>query len=230
MRILFCAYRDWATRIVATFESTLIGHHVTIAQTPQDMERTARESQWDVVVLIGWSWKVPADICNSRLVIGMHPSDLPYFAGGSPIQNQIIRGLSASKATLFRLNEHFDRGEIIDKEEFSLEGHIDEVFDSIGRATYLLIDRFIRNFPENQYTPQPVGEGSVFRRLRPSESRLNCVMPRREESNGDSAERPLTCRELWDFIRCREDPYPNAYLEDDTGRLVIKRVEFYRKG
>jgi methionyl-tRNA formyltransferase len=230
MKILFCVYRDWALRIASTFMADRSQDSVGIVRTPQEMEARVREADWDVLVLIGWSWKVPGHICNSCLVIGMHPSDLPQFAGGSPIQNQILAGLTRTKATLFKLNEEFDKGEIIDKEEFSLEGHLDEVLEEIGRAAYALVKRFIERFPDNAYTPQPPGEGSVVKRLKPEDSRLPALRRQITGSHGEVVTGPpLTCRELWDFIRCREDPYPNAYFEDETGRLVIRRVEFCPK-
>lgn len=230
MKILFCVYREWALKIASMFAAALPQDAVGIARTPQEMEHRVLEADWDVLVLIGWSWKVPAHICNSRLVIGMHPSDLPQFAGGSPIQNQILAGLTRTKATLFKLNEQFDQGEIIDKEAFSLEGHLEEVLEDIGRATYSLVNRFIENFPHNTYTPQPSGHAHVVKRLKPEDSKLPAV--RRQISGGDgevSGGPALTCRQLWDFIRCREDPYPNAYFEDETGRLLIKRAEFHPK-
>jgi len=30
-------------------------------------------------------------------------------------------------------------------------------------------------------------------------------------------------------MRCREDPYPNAFIEDKTGRLLFKKVDFIAK-
>ena len=43
----------------------------------------------------------------------LHPSKLPLFAGGSPLQNQIIRNVKQSAVTLFIMNEKIDQGNII---------------------------------------------------------------------------------------------------------------------
>lgn len=220
MKILFAFYRDWAhTAFIAMGPVLNQKHDIDMVTTPERLEERAGED-WDAIVLIGWSWKVPPHVVNSRLVIGMHPSDLPDYAGGSPIQNQIIDGITHSKATLFRLNEQFDRGEIIDKEDIDLTGHLDQVLDNIGNATARLILRFVNKWPNVQYLPQGAAP-KARRRLKPEHSRL--------ENPVGSLGKLLTCRELWDLIRCREDPYPNAYFEDETGRLVIKRVEFEPK-
>jgi len=219
MKILFCAYRNWAENVLFHISPILGYNSLTLVRTPEELEKRTASEEWDVIVLVGWSWKVPAEIVDSRLVIGMHPSDLPMYAGGSPIQNQILDGIEQTNATLFKLSEKFDDGEIIDKEPIDLTGHLVQVFDNITKATSNLILRFVKNFPNNTYTKQ-TGERHVVRRLKPEHSKL----PLPDNGNGN-----MTCKELWDFIRCREDPYPNAYFEDDTGRLIIKRVEFIPK-
>jgi methionyl-tRNA formyltransferase len=224
VKILVAAYRDWAMNAYheAWVEINKNGqkHVMECAQTPDDFALQARNSAWDVIILIGWSWKVSADIVNHELVVGMHPSDLPMYAGGSPIQNQILDGVEQTSATLFKLNEQFDQGEIVDKEPIDLRGHLNDVFRSITDATVQLIKRFVENFPNNTYIAQ-TGEKHVVRRLKPEHSRLNNPL--------GYLGKPLTCKEMWDHIRCREDPYPNAYFEDETGRLVVKYVEFEPK-
>ena len=214
MKILLCSYRDWANEVVFALYGK-IKHQLTHVRTPEELQKVALSQEWDVIVLVGWSWKVPAEIVNSRLVIGMHPSDLPKYAGGSPIQNQILDGIEQTKATLFKLNEKFDDGEIIDKEPIDLSGHLKQVLYSITEATIQLILRFAHNFPNNTYIKQ-TGERHIVKRLKPESSQFHI-------QNG------YTCKEMWNFIRCREDPYPNAYFEDETGKLIIKHVEFIPK-
>jgi methionyl-tRNA formyltransferase len=233
MKILFCAYRDWAIKIynnLRTPHSPDI--NIMLVQDPGSMELVSREQSWDVIIVVGWSWKVPADIVNSQLVIGMHPSDLPNYGGGSPIQNQILDGVEQTNATLFRLNEQFDKGEIIDKESIDLRGHLNEVLASIETATAQLILRFLQRFPNITYTCQ-TEKGKQVRRLKPKDSKLPNLWPNplidSTKEDGTGA-KPMSCKQLWDFIRCREDPYPNAYFEDETGRLIIKHVEFEPKG
>jgi methionyl-tRNA formyltransferase len=218
MKILFCAYREWALSIYAGLDAifTSQNHILDKVITSEDLDLRARSENWDVIILVGWSWKVPADIVNNKLVIGMHPSNLPHYSGGSPIQNQILDGIEDTCATLFKLNEQFDEGEIIDKEPIDLRGHLDDVLKNIASASTNLILRFVEKFPNNQYAKQPKIVKTRLKRLKPDNSQLPSL-------NG------MTCKEMWDFIRCREDPYPNAYFHDQTGTLTIKRVEFTPK-
>lgn len=233
-RALFCSYRDWASEVFLDIWNQFNDWTFAHARNPEELEKLAIDEEWDVIILVGWSWKVPAKIIETNLVIGMHPSDLPMYAGGSPIQNQILDGIEQTRATLFKLNEQFDKGDIIDKEPIDLRGHLDQVFISISRATVELIVRFANNFPNNTYTKQ-VGERHTVRRLKPEHSRLplpvelTMSIPDDMGNVEEIVDRKMTCKEMWDFIRCREDPYPNAYFEDETGRLIIKRVEFEPK-
>ena len=46
--------------------------------------------------------------------------NLPKFRGGSPIQNQIIRGITKSKISAFRVNSVIDGGDICLKRHINL--------------------------------------------------------------------------------------------------------------
>ena len=48
----------------------------------------------------------------------LHPSPLPKFRGGSPIQNQIIRGKKISAVTIFKINKIIDGGDIYFQKNF----------------------------------------------------------------------------------------------------------------
>ena len=50
----------------------------------------------------------------------LHPSPLPKYRGGSPIQNQIIRGVVDSMVTIFVMNDKIDAGDIIAQSPFLL--------------------------------------------------------------------------------------------------------------
>lgn len=216
MKVLLCGYRDWAQ---SALDEVVRRHHDKTffrASTSGELEAAARLHTPEVIVVAGWSWRVPDEITDSSFVVGMHPSALPEYAGGSPLQHQIIDGLRATKATLFRLTSALDAGAIIDSVPLSLEGHMNHVLWEVRQATVRLVSNFLYAWPDVKTCEQHVTR--TRKRLKPGDSLL---------SKGSIAS--MSCRQLWDVIRCREDPYPNVYLEDETGRLVIKRVEFEPK-
>lgn len=216
MKILFCGYRDWATAVLHVLEATFPDVRFCHATTPEGLIRLTNVARHDVILLAGWSWKVAPEVVNEQIVIGMHPSKLPEYAGGSPIQHQIIDGLKSSEATLFRLTSKLDGGDIVSSVPYSLEGHMSQVFDELTRATTELFTGLIRSWPNLSYRTQE--QSTVKRRLKPEDSRLS-----------KEAFITRTCANLYDVIRCREDPYPNVYVEDETGKLTFKVVEFEPK-
>ena len=53
----------------------------------------------------GWSWIVKEKIYNNFLCLGLHPSKLPEYKGGSPLQHQIIDGKKRSSVTVLKLTK-----------------------------------------------------------------------------------------------------------------------------
>ena len=55
-----------------------------------------------------------------------HASKLPRFSGGSPIQNQIIRGINKTYLTCYLMNEKLDDGPIITQYKLDLSGKLSD--------------------------------------------------------------------------------------------------------
>lgn len=216
MRIIACAYRSWGVKAAQALSEMLPEHELLPAATPEEFTALFARGGADVVLALGWSWLFEASAASASWIVGVHPSDLPEFAGGSPIQNQILAGVTRTKATLFRITPELDGGPILGKVPLSLEGHVDDIFERLTTVSVVLCLDFLRAFPDVQGVPQ--GEVKTLRRLKPDSGRL-------------TAESFITMssRQLYDAIRCREAPYPNAYLEDEAGVLRFARVEFIPK-
>ena len=213
MKIIFGGYRDWALGIVDDLREK-IDHQIVHVRTRQDLERACTNKKNYVILLAGWSWYVSSDILESNTVVGLHPSDLPDYAGGTPIQHQIIDGLEDSKMTLFELNEEYDRGYIIQKCDLDLRGGMKDIFNNLRTAGTSLLLSFISAYPNYRKHSQK-NTKAPRKRLKPEESELTM-----EKFSTMSA------KDLYNFIRCREDPYPNVFVQDETGRLLFKSVEF----
>lgn len=213
MNVLFCGYRNWALDVLFQLEHAL-KTKIQLVQNHDELINLTSTMKFDIIIVVGWSWKIPEIILRNSYVVGMHPSDLPQFAGGSPLQHQIISGLEKSVATLFRLTPDMDAGPILMKKQYELLGHMNNVFDNLSKTTFELLYDFLNHWPNIDEIQQEKG-GSKCRRLKPENSQIQ-----------KSDIQQKTCKELWNLIRCREDPYPNVFLEDETGRLIITRVEF----
>ncbi len=215
--ILFGGYRPWAMKVFDYCKSNFKDFSWYHAKDPTELEDLVNVKSVELVILAGWSWIIPEKIIDKNTFVGFHPSDLPDYAGGSPIQNQILDGLTKTKMSLYKLDEKIDHGGIIYKEDLSLEGDITEIFDNISASCISLIERLFVDYPELRAEPQE-GTGKKCKRLQPSQSRI--------EKNSIAN---FSSIDLYNFIRCRQDPYPNAFIEDEFGTIYFKKVEF-RKG
>lgn len=213
-RIVFVSYRDWANRIVEALKED--GHEVLHVSTKAGLTRAAVDAfAPDLFFMAGWNWFVPAELYEEYLIIGLHPSLLPKYRGGSPIQNQIIAGERVGGVSLFQLTEKFDEGPLYGQEQMPLDGHLDEVLDRITSTGLKLFRKLVTDYPDLKPVLQDHSQATLVKRRTPEESEL-------------SAEKiaSMTAGELYDFVRCLEDPYPNAFLRGKDGKkLLIKRAE-----
>jgi len=152
-----------------------------------------------------WSWIVPNEIIKNYRCICIHESNLPKFRGGSPLQNQIIRGIKKTKSTAFLMNEKIDAGKILLKKELSLDGTLDEIFLRMENNNYDLITKIIQG--KYKLTSQK-GIPSFFNRRTPSQSEL----------------KNLNHSKLYlhNFIRMLSDPYPNAFIKIGKKKIIFK--------
>lgn len=215
INIVFCGYRSWALQ---TFEALSSHPKVRVKYTVNsheeflDLTSSINPNEIDIIVFLGWSWIIDKKVLDAFLCVGIHPSDLPNFRGGSPLQNQIINGIEKTKLSLITLsNGKLDAGDIWLKNDLDLTGaSIKEIFDNLIIGCKQLLNDFFERYPNIYTAKQNLAEGSYFSRRKPSDSMM---------TPSDFANK--SPKELYNFIRCLTDPYPNAYLEDSEGNRIL---------
>jgi methionyl-tRNA formyltransferase len=223
--VILCGYRDWAIRIneyVASMKEVNCIHFIKTKEEYDRIIPTISFLDIDFILFVGWSWMVDENVLKECLCLGIHPSDLPKYRGGSPIQHQIINGLKNTKITLMSLShKKVDAGDIYAKEDVSLMGNnMDIVFENIIRSSKQMMTNFISNYSKVRPRKQVLENGSYYKRRTPRESRLTI-----EKMSA------MTLEQIYNFVRALTDPYPNAYIEDDNGnKLILKQVEYIPKG
>lgn len=212
MRIIYCAYREWALKIYQ--EIGKLNHDILLVTSPSELTaEKCRQFEPDLFLFYGWSWIVRREILDIAPCVCLHPSPLPKYRGGSPIQNQIIRGEKESAVSLFYMTEEMDAGDIILQEPISLRGHLQEILDRITQTgvklTKIMLDGKLDGVPQDHL------QATFFKRRQPFESEL---------TTNDL--KTKTAEELFNFIRALEDPYPNAFIRcRDNKNLLLKCVE-----
>ena len=207
MKVIGIGYRNWSINIYKRLKNKKID--IKIIKTKRIDLALINSLNPEYILFYGWSWKVPAKIINRYKCIMLHPSKLPNFAGGSPIQNQIIRNVKKSAVTLFRMNESIDEGNIINQSNMSLRGTLNDIFDRIVTKGTLLTLKMFKKYNEKKNNVR-----KVYKRLNQSESEITLKELRTKSGLF-----------LINKIRMLQDPYPNPYIRTkDNKKLIIKKA------
>ena len=212
MKILCFGYRQWALRIyenIQHFKNTeviVINDNSKVSLNNIDAEKP------DMILFYGWSWKISAEILQRYKCLMLHPSDLPKFRGGSPIQNQILDGIKMSAVSIFRMSDEMDAGPIVKKAPIMLTGEIEEIFDRLTTIGTALTLEILENYPSE--VAQESKEATYRNRRKPQMSEITV-----SEIENQSAQY------LYDKVRCLTGPYPRAYIVAGDGeKLYIERA------
>ncbi len=204
--VMFHGYREWANKI----RDNLVAEESDLWQiiTPPEGEDYQPDDSM-AHLYYGWSWMISKDMYEEHLCLILHPSPLPKYRGGSPIQNQLIAGEEESAVTILRVAQEVDSGEIYSQTPFSLDGTLDDIFDRIieigTRDTIEVLNKIARDELEGRQ--QDESEATVYRRRKPEQSE---VIDFQEH----------TAEELHNLIRGLNDPYPNAYIVCKDGEKL----------
>lgn len=207
MKLFGISYREWAIKI---YQNVSKKNKIKIFNVKKLPLKQIKKHNPDYIFFYGWSWKVPKNITQKYKCIMLHPSKLPNFAGGSPIQNQIIRNINNSAITLFRMTDIIDEGNIIFQKKLSLKGSLDEIFARIIKVgTNLTLDLLKKNYVEKKISVK-----KKYKRLIPANSEITL----KEIRNSKGIY-------LLNKIRMLQDPYPNPFIKTkDNRKLIIKKA------
>mgnify|MGYP003331528371 CR=1 FL=1 len=74
----------------------------------------------DLILFYGWSWIISKNLVENFKCLMLHPSPLPKYRGGSPIQNQIINGETLGAVSIFLMDDGIDTGPIVDQRKIPI--------------------------------------------------------------------------------------------------------------
>lgn len=217
-RFAFLYYRDWADNLIANVREDRWG---STDKYTDFAELAASPIVHDAYFLIGWSDLIPEDFYLNKLVLVLHPSPLPEFRGGSPIQHQIMAGKTESAVTLFQLHPDYpgiDTGPIYGSLPYSLEGTLKDVLGNIADRGSLLVSRAIEDIEMGCFEVRPqtlIGDRPTYKRRTPAQSEI--TMNFIEHGSAKS---------FHNFVRALDDPYPRPFIQYWDGRLYITQTIF----
>lgn len=218
MKILFFAYREWALNIYKELSNKTDNEIIYCNNKKLATIEFINSVKPDLILFYGWSWMIDKNIIDNFFCVCLHPSPLPKYRGGSPIQNQIMNGEKKSAVTLFRMNDKMDEGDIISQSYFSLDGYLDDILQKIEQHGILLTLKLLKDFENNtlNLTAQDSNKSTIFKRRKPSQSEIHI-----DDFESNDAEH------FYNLVRGLQDPYPNAYIKCKNGsKLYLLKVAY----
>jgi methionyl-tRNA formyltransferase len=148
-----------------------------------------------------------------RGAFNMHGSLLPRFRGRAPVNWAILRGATETGATLHRMVERADAGDIIDQMAVPILEDDDAlaVFRKVADAAVIVLARSLPGLLDGSARgrPQPVLEGEYYGRRRPEDGRIDWTRP---------------AKEIHDLVRAVAPPFPGAFTTVLGERWTIERT------
>lgn len=223
MKIIFLAYRKWSIKVYPK-----IKNHSKISEsilcTSQNQLDKLDVDQFDLLVSCGWSDELGEDILKKIDAIGVHCAEKDRYSYGSPIQLQILDGLTSTKHRVFSFTydknsprAHTHNRLYSHEVDLNLSGNMTDILEQMTLTSIILFNKFFDDYPKIEWKEWP--EENIIRKKRePKDSIL---------LKDDILK--LSTLELYNFFRCLEAPYPNGAIEDENGILFIEKVRFKSK-
>lgn len=207
MTYVICAYRKYAIELYRQLSKKY--KFVLIRDKKKLTYENIKKIDPEIVFFPDWSWIVPTEILKDYKCVCFHESNLPKFRGGSPLQNQIVRGVKKTKTTAFMMTEKLDAGDILLQQDLSLEGSIDNIFSQMKKNDYEMIIKIIAG---KYKVKKQKGKSTVYKRRKPDESELKHL--------------DFPKSYLYNFIRMLGDPYPNAFIKIGKRKILFKAAQY----
>jgi len=245
-RYAFIGYRKWAYQILKNLLKFQKKHSSfstdTIITTPmrefrnetsinkcyivngnddKKIYKILKANKIDVAIFYGWSWIVKEPILSDFICLCLHPAPLPKYRGGTPIQNQIINGKTASAVTIFKMKKGIDDGDIYAQIPISLRGNVKDIFDRMIKVGTKITKNFILDLDKDKvvFTPQKgLDKNPPWKRRTPEQSEIKITVLNE-----------MSFFSLNNLVRALTDPYPNTYIQLTDGRIYFQKVEKHKK-
>jgi methionyl-tRNA formyltransferase len=169
-----------------------------------------RELDW--LFIVGWSQIAGPEVLDApRLgALGMHPTLLPEGRGRAAIPWAILKGLSKTGVTMFKLDEGVDTGPILAQQEIALSSGTTatDLYARVNATHVALIKQTLPDLLTGRaiFQPQDEQRATEWPGRRPDDGAIDL------SGSVNDAER---------LVRALTHPYPGAFYQDQNGNKVI---------
>ena len=223
MRVIFLAYREWALNVFPNVKKHPKVSEMVLCKTNKDLHQL-NLSDYDLMITCGWSDELGEEITSNIEAIGVHCAELDRYSYGTPLQLQIMDGITLSKHRIFSFTydkyskrAHTHNRLYSHEVDLDLSGNMDNILFQMTATSIALFNMFLNDYPDIKWGKWPK-EKIIREKRKPEDS----ILTKKDILKMDT-------EQLYNFFRCLEDPYPNGCIEDEKGKLYIKKVSFKKK-
>lgn len=208
-RSVFGAFKDFS-------DDAGIGFHVSRSRA--DTHDILNSLRPDLCFVQGWYQLFTAETLAiaPNGFIGVHPSLLPRFRGGSPLVWSLIAGEKKVGTTLFIMSEGMDDGPIVHQISLDVLPE-DDIASVMGRIDV----EFKKDLPDIW---RRLIDGTAVLLEQDQDLATFCAQRFPEDGLIDWH---LPAVQVYDFVRAQAPPYPGAYFIHDGRKIIITKCQLF---
>jgi len=171
-----------------------------------------------LILTYGWSHYLSKDLRDIAPCLVLHPSPLPLYRGGSPIQNQIIEGETKSAVSIIYAEDELDKGDILYQNEIDFTGYLSDILERVIAEGIKGTKSIIKHIKENKLIPRKQNDvnSSTFKRIN-----VNALEIKLEDFKKKDA------KYYYNLVRGFQHPYPKVYIKcKDNTVLYLEKVDY----
>ncbi len=223
MNVIFLAYRQWSLDVYPTIVKHPKVNECVLCKTHEELLKLDL-SHYDLLLTCGWSQELGEEVVSKIEAIGVHCAELDRYSYGTPIQLQIIDGVTRSKHRIFSFTYDKDstrahtHNRLYSHEvDLDYSGNMEDIMEQLTVTSKVLFNRYLDDYPNIEWKQWPAEDI-----VRPARKPKDSILSKEDFMKMDT-------EQLYNFFRCLEDPYPNGAIEDEKGTLYIQRVMYKKK-
>lgn len=223
MNVIFLAYRQWSLDVYPTIVKHPKVNECVLCKTHEEL-MALDLSHYDLLLTCGWSQELGEEVVSKIEAIGVHCAELDRYSYGTPIQLQIIDGVTRSKHRIFSFTYDKDSARAhthnrLYSHEVDLDysGNMEDILEQLTVTSKVLFNRYLDDYPNIEWKQWPAEDI-----VRPARKPQDSLLSKEDVMKMDT-------EQLYNFFRCLEDPYPNGAIEDEKGILYIQKVMYKKK-
>lgn len=129
LKVIFLGTPDYLNPIVQSLNGNF--DLIKTIRSPKESLDEIKNLQPDLLVVASFGKIIPQEVLEIPKfgAINIHPSKLPKYRGPSPIQSQILEGVTDSAISFIIMDSQMDHGPIIHQEPFEIKS--ENTFESL---------------------------------------------------------------------------------------------------